>query len=266
MPGEASARERLDLRAVLREAVAAYRTHAWLLFVTAVIVFVPIGLLEAASHGLQNLEADEASVGELLGLAGAALILSITATLGDVFYTGVVAAVVSEHRTGVRRELSHVARTLPYLRLTAVDVMFALAVAIGVVLLVVPGVIVFTWFVLAAPVVEIERRGVRDAFRRSRELVRGSFWQVLLLLAPVLLMSDEISNLMISGGPWLLGDGFFGDWLGAVLAEALTVPLFALPAVVMTHQLISITDGMRRHPRARVSGLSGLTSPRTPPP
>jgi hypothetical protein len=249
MPPEASTRERLDLRAVLREAVTAYRTHAGLLFLTAVIVFVPIGLLEAASHSLQDLEADEVSVAEFLGLAGAALVLSITATLGDVFYTGVVAAVVTEDRTGVRRELSHVARTLPYLRLTAVDVIFALIVAVGVVLLVVPGVIVFTWFVLAAPVVEIEGRGIRDAFRRSRELVRGSFWQVLLLLAPVLLVSDAIANLVISGGPWLLGDGFFGDWLGAVLAEAITVPLFALPAVVATHQLIPITDGRRSSPR-----------------
>jgi hypothetical protein len=249
MPQGSGTPERLHLRAVLREAVAAYRAHAGLLLLTAVIVFIPIGLLEAAAHGLEHLDAEDASAAELLGLAGATVVIGITATLGDIFYTGVVAAVVGEHRTGVRRELSHIARTLPYLRLTAVDVVFALAVAIGLVLVIVPGVIVFTWFVLAAPVVEIERRGIRDAFRRSRKLVRGSFWQVLLLLAPVLIVSDEISNLLVSGGLWLLGDGFLGDWVGAVLAEALTVPPFALAAVVATHQLIALTDDPRSSPR-----------------
>jgi hypothetical protein len=239
MPGESGSGPRLDLRAVLREAVAAYRTHYAALIITAVIVFLPIGLLEAALHGLQELDTEDASVGTVLGLLGAVSLISLTATLGDVFYTGVVTAVVAEHRTGVRRELAEIARNLPYLRLIAVDVVFALAVAIGLVLLIVPGVIAFTWFVLAAPVVEIEERGVRDALRRSRELVRGNFWRVLGLLAPVVILSDELGNLMISGGPWLLGDGFFGDWLGATLADAITAPVFALPAVVATHHLIT---------------------------
>lgn len=239
MSREAATRERLDLGAVLRESVAAYGTHAGLLLLTAMIVFIPIGLVEALTHGAQELEAEDASTGAVVGLMGAALGLTITATLGDVFYTGVVAAVVAEHRTGVRRELSHIARTLPYLRLTAVDILFALTVAVGLVALVVPGVIAFVWFVLAAPVVEIEGRGVGDALRRSRELVRGNFWRVLILLAPVLVVSDGLGNLMLSGGPWLIGDGFFGDWLGAVLAEAITVPVFALIAVVTAHQLIS---------------------------
>jgi hypothetical protein len=230
---------KLSIAQVVREAASAYRAHAGPLLLTAVIVFIPIGLLEAIAHGLEHLDADDASAAAIAGLVGAGLVIAITATLGDVFYTGVVAAVVAEQRTGVRRELVLVARNLPYLRLTAVDVIFALAVAVGLVVLVVPGVVLFTWFVLAAPVVEIEGRGVRDAFARSRALVRGNFWRVLGLLAPVLIVSDELGNLMVEGGPWLLGDGFFGDWLGAVLAEALTVPVFALAAVVTTHQLIS---------------------------
>jgi hypothetical protein len=250
MPGEPATRPPLELRGVLRETVAAFRGHAGALLVTALIVFIPVGLLEALVHGLEDLEAENASAEALAGLVGAAVVLTFTATLGDVFYTGVVAAVVHEHRTGVRRELAHVVRTLPYLRLVAVDIIFAVAVGLGLIALIVPGVIAFAWFVLAAPVVEIEGRGVRDSFHRSRELVRGSFWPVLGLLLPLVIVSDELGNLMISGGPWLVGDGFLGDWLGAVLAEALTVPPFALVAVVATHQLISAAG----------------PSPRTPPP
>jgi hypothetical protein len=230
---------RLAIGVVVREAASAYRAHARALLLTAVIVFVPVGLLEAALHGLEELHAEDTSAGAIAGLLGAGLLVAFTATLGDVFYTGVVAAIVAEHRTGERRELAHIARTLPYWRLISADVLFALMVAFGLLLLVAPGVIAFTWFVLAAPIVEIEGRGVRDAFGRSRELVRGNFWRVFGLLAPVVILSDELGNLMVSGGPWLLGDGFFGDWLGASLAEALTVPLFALPAVLTTHHLIA---------------------------
>lgn len=248
MPAESATRPRLDLRAVLREALSAYRAHAAVLLLAAGVVFVPLGLLEAAVQGLEELDAEGASAGAIAGLLGAAVVVTFTATLGDVFYTGVVAAVVAEHRTGVRRELAHVARTLPYARLVAVDLLFALVVGVGLIALVAPGVIAFAWFVLAAPVVEIEGRGVRDGFRRSRELVRGSFFAVLLLLLPLVVASDAIGNLMLSSGLWLIGDGFFGDWLGATLSEAITVPPFALAAVVTAHHLIS-----------------GSASPRTPP-
>src|SRR5918994_1735402 len=105
MPRESGTSPRLDLRAVLREAVVSYRSHFAALLLAAAIVFVPVGLLEAALHGLEELEAEDASAGAVLGLVGAASVVSLTATLGDVFYTGVVAAVVAHRRTGVRREL-----------------------------------------------------------------------------------------------------------------------------------------------------------------
>jgi hypothetical protein len=238
MNGRSPHPRRLALGMVVREAAGAYRTHAALLLLTAAIVFVPLGLLETVVHELEELHADDASATEIAGLLGAGLLVAFTTTLGDVFYTGVVAAIVAERRSGTRRQLAHLARTLPYRRLISVDVLFALMVAFGLLLLVAPGVIAFTWFVLAAPIVEIEGRGVRDAFRRSREIVRGNFWRVFALLAPIVILAEEFGNLMLSGGPWLLGDGFVGDWLGATLAEALTVPLFALPAVVTAHHLI----------------------------
>jgi hypothetical protein len=211
------------------------------LLVAALIVFTPIGLLEAAVHGFGEIDTDHVDGFAVAAGVGAVLALSITATIGDIFYTGVVAAVVGERRTGVRHQLAEIARTLPYGLLLAVDVIFALVVAVGLVLLIAPGMLAFGWFVLAAPVVEIEDRGIRDAFRRSRELVRGNFWRVLGLLAPVVIVGDALAELLEESGPWILGDGFGGDFLGSVMAEAATVPLFALAAVVTTHHLISGT-------------------------
>jgi hypothetical protein len=230
---------KLALSEVVRESIAALRENLPLLLITAVIVFVPVGLLEASLHGLEDIDAEDGVT--VVAVIVAVLVITFSATLGDVFYTGVVAAVVGGRRTGVRRELAEITRELRYLRLVAVDLLFALIVAVGLVLLIAPGVVAFTWFALAAPVVEIEGRGVRAAFRRSRELVRGNFWRVLAILAPVLIIGDQLADLLYATGPLILGDGFVGDWLGSVLVESVTAPLFALAAVVTTHHLISGT-------------------------
>lgn len=224
---------------VAREAVATFRAHSGALLVAAVIVFIPVGLAEALTHSLEDLDTSASGAEAALGIGAATFVLGATALLGDVFYAGVCTAAVQERRTGVRRELSDVARHLPYVRLTLVDIAFAVIVGAGLLALIVPGVVLFTWFSLAAPVVEIEDRRVIDAFRRSRELVRGHFWSVLGLLAPIAILGGVLGELLLDAGPWVLGDGFIGDWVGATLAEAATALVFALTVVVLTHQLMS---------------------------
>ena len=226
---------KLSLPAVLRDAGVAYRRHWSVLLLTALALFVPLGFLEAVSEEFQELDAESG-----LQLAEAIAILFTAgagATLGEVFYTGVVAAAVTSHRSGVRRELSEVVRHLPFLRLLAVDILFALLVGVGLILLIVPGVIAFTWFSLAPAAVEIEGRGVRDAFRRSRELVRGNFWRVLALLGPVVVAGEALAEFLGASGPWLLGESFWGDWLGASLADLASAPLYGLAAVTAAHHL-----------------------------
>jgi hypothetical protein len=237
-----SERRKLQLAEVVREGFSTYRANFWLLVGTALIVFIPVGFLDAVTHGLQDLDPEGGfSVPAVVGAAG---LITLTATAGEVFYSGVVAGVVGRHRDpeadASRRmhEVAEIARDLPVARLTVIDVLFVFAVVAGLLLLIVPGVIVFTWFALAAPVAEIERVGVREAFARSRYLVRGSFWRVLAMLAPVLVVGDQLGEWILGGGVLIGGEGFAGHWIGAVLSECLTAPFFALAAVVTTHQLI----------------------------
>lgn len=175
--------KRLRLRAVLRGIARTYREHWRFLLPTALLVFIPLGLLEAVVHLTHDFEIGEADVLTGALFSAAALAQVLASGLGDQFYAGTVAAAVSESRRRERRHsLLEIARTVPYARLIAVDVLVALGTAVGVILLVLPGIVFYTWFALAAPVVKIERLGVRAALRRSRELVRGNFWQVLILL------------------------------------------------------------------------------------
>jgi hypothetical protein len=235
---------KLRLGAVAREALSAYRGNFALLIGTALVVFVPVGFLEALTHDLQNVELGDGTAA--LEVVSAAVLVTLTATLGEVFYAGLVAAVAGRHRdptSNLRHRASEVAailRRLPVLRLLAIDLLFVAVVVGGFIALIVPGVIFFTWFVLAAPVAEIEDLRIRTAFSRSRGLVRGSFWRVLAILVPVMIVGDQFGAWLLDSGPWVLGDGFLGDWLGAVLSEGLTAPFFALAAVVTTHHLIEL--------------------------
>src|SRR5215208_4248752 len=91
---------RLRLGEVVGEAFAIYRQHARVLLAAALIVSVPIGLLDAATHGIGDASPDEVDAATVIAAIGAVTVISITATIGDIFYTGIVAAVVGARRTG----------------------------------------------------------------------------------------------------------------------------------------------------------------------
>jgi hypothetical protein len=230
----------LHVGPVYREIAATCRGLWPLLLATALIVFVPLGLLDALDERVGSADVDELTAGAILGLLVLALAHTASAMLGEVFYSGVVAAAVAERRAGARRPLLHIARSLPYRRLIVVDVLFALIVIVGVLLLVVPGLVFFTWFALAGPVVEIERRGAVPALRRSRELVRGSFWPVFAVVIPIELVTDVLTDGASALATWAVGDTLLGDWAGAVLAGVLVAPLFAVAVVVLAYRLIEL--------------------------
>ncbi len=57
--------------------------------------------------------------------------------------------------------------------LIGVQILVGLAIALGLVFLIVPGVLAFIWFAVAPPVCALEGVGVTDSMSRSRELARG---------------------------------------------------------------------------------------------
>jgi hypothetical protein len=244
---------RLRAGPVYREIAATCRVMWPLLLATALIVFVPLGLLDALDERVGSPDVDELTVGAILGLLVLALAHTASATLGEVFYSGVVAAAVIERRAGTRRPLLHIARTLPYRRLVVVDVLFVLIVMAGVLLLIVPGLVFLTWFAMAGPVVEIERRGAIPALRRSRELVRGTFWPVFAVVIPIGLVTDALTDAASALATWAVGDTLVVDWAGAVLAGVLVAPLYAVAVVVLAYRLIErkMAPSRGRRPIAR---------------
>ncbi len=224
------------------------------LIALALFVFIPLGLLDAftSTTDVQSLNIDSAiKVAALVGLIGA---LATTSLLGEVFYSGAIAISLTHPADQPAPSLRQIARQVDYRRLILVDIAYVALVVIGLFLLVVPGVLAFVWLALAGPVVEIEKRGVRESLRRSYQLVRGRFWFVFLLLAPIELVGDSIGEGLAHFVHDALGDTFVANWMAESLANVVLSPVFAIAAVLLTLDRIAAVDGsapaLNARPRA----------------
>jgi hypothetical protein len=228
-----------------------YRGWAPSLLLLALIVFIPLGLINAltVSADIEDLGAE--SLLALLGSGAVAMVLGVTALLGEVFYTGVVAASLTHARDDRPPSLREIARSIRYGQLVAVDVIYGVAVALGLILLVAPGIAAFIWLALAAPVVEIEGGGVRRALARSVWLVRGRFWTVLSVLLPIGVLGEGIAGVATRFADDLLGDSLLSHWLSEVLTNLAFTPFYAVAAVLITVTLVREKEG--RGPRLHSS-------------
>ncbi|MGH2980527.1 MAG: hypothetical protein ACRDKV_00600 [Solirubrobacterales bacterium] len=220
---------------VYRDTVRTYRTFAPRLLLIGAIVFVPLGLLEAIVGGHDTIEGAGDDGFTIAAIVVLVLLQVVLGLLGEVFYSGAVALLIALTPAG--RWLGWVAGRLSFGSLIAVDLVYNLGVGIGFLLLVVPGVLVFTWFALAAPLIELEGRGARAALARSRELVRGRFWAVLTVLGPLTLAAESLDEVVVGLGQHLLGDALVAEWLSTSVASVLLSPLYAIPAVLITLRL-----------------------------
>jgi len=220
-----------------------YWSWAPSLLLLAVIVFLPLGLIDALSTTLDVDALDLDSGIEIAALVAAVSALTATSLIGEVFYSGAIAISLT-HPEGERPPpLREIARRIDYGRLIAVDLAYVAIVVVGMLLLFVPGAAAFVFLGLAGPVVEIERRGVHAALARSFHLVRGRFWTVFAVLVPIEIVGDSIGE---SAGHLvhdLLGDTFLATWLAESVANFLFSPIFAVAAVLLTLDLIAEKDG-----------------------
>lgn len=214
-----------------------YASWAGSLLLLAAIVFVPLGLVHALATGadIGSLDLDG---GLKIAAVGTLLVLAATGLVGEVFYAGAVAISLTHPHDGKPPTLREIARMIDYRTLIAVDLVYAALVAVGFVAFLVPGIVAFVYFGLAAPVVEIERRGVRQAFARSARLVRGNFWFVLAVLVPIELLGDGVTGLATAIAHDLLGESLFGEWLADSLANVAFTPFYAVAVVLIVVELI----------------------------
>jgi hypothetical protein len=223
-----------------------WRTYfAWAgtLLPLACFVFIPLGLVHAIPVHVEATSLSLSSGVEIASAVLAVLLLVMTGLLGEIFYTGAVAIALTHPHDGEQPSLREVAGSVRYGTLIAVDLVFGILVAIGAIAFVVPGLLVFVYLGLAAPIAEIEHRGVRAALGRSISLVRGHFWLVLAVLVPIEIASDVLTNLATAGAHALLGDSLVAEWVTDTATNIVLTPFYAVAAVLLTLDLIADKEG-----------------------
>jgi hypothetical protein len=131
------------------------------------------------------------------------------------------------------------ARVLPVI---GIAICVALAVGVASILLVIPGLIVWTMLFVALPACVVERLGVFASLGRSAELTKGKRWRTfgLLLLTWVV----AAISYGVVGGVLLPIGGLVAAQIGLFIWSALVSSLQSIVVVVAYHDLRVAKDGI----------------------
>lgn len=200
----------LDAGGIITQALDVYKKNLGVLVPLAFGVFAIQGVLAFALAG------------SIIG----ALITTVTGIVLGLFFQGAVVELARDVEDGtldstIGQLLSAVSPVI--FPLFLVGLLNGIAVAVGLIAFIVPGLFLLTIFAVVGPVTVLERPGVIAAFGRSRDLVKGSGWPVFGLILFNFVVGTLVGTLASS----LVGGGVVGAILTWVI-NALLVPLTAL--------------------------------------
>jgi hypothetical protein len=202
-------------------------------FAIAAIVFVVINLLDAVIG-----TAVGSSNGDAVLLA---LISVVVSLVGTFWLQGALVYAVSDVRDGridttVREVFERVRPRVG--TLVGAGLLAGIGIAIGFVLLVVPGLVLLTWWCLLVPVIVVEGKQIGESFTRSRELVHGHGWTVFGVVV-ITAIASAIASGVIQGIFSFLG-AFLRYWIGGTIASAIVGPFFAIALTLMYFRLVEL--------------------------
>jgi hypothetical protein len=218
----------LAVRSILAGAFGTYRRRFGLIAGAALVVFG----ISATVDVLVDFVSDETGNPMLLALLFTTAGLAV---FGTEFFAGLMDRLAGEKERGHPHEsLGRILRALPYGRLIAADVLLAVGTALFSLLLIVPGILFFTFYSLVGPVVVMEDRKVFSAFGRSRRLVRGHFWLVLLLVTLPIVLEENVVHGIVEA---FEGLGVVAVFVVNTLAGGIVGSVVAVVEVTLAHRL-----------------------------
>jgi hypothetical protein len=213
------------LSGVLDEAWRMYKTFAKHLLAIAFVIYLIAAIITA-----------------LLALAGGTigiLLGSLVSIVAAFVLQATLVKAVQDIRDG-HADLSigqTVSEAMPFIGSVAVaSILAGIAITIGLILLIAPGLFLITIWAVIVPVIIIERSGALAAFGRSRQLVRGHGWHVfgtLVLVYIIMLVVNIVLGVIFSVLPHVWGAG-----LSSVISGTLISPFLALVVTLVYYRLV----------------------------
>lgn len=221
----------VDIGAILSEAWGLYTRFFVRFVVVAGVVFLALG---AVSTIIEQSAGDNDA-----GAVVASLVALAVSIIGYFWIQGVLVVLAADVRDGVPDhtfgELFE--RVRPRLgSLIVAGVLAGIGIAVGLLLLIVPGLYLLTRWSMIAPALLLENLSATESFTRSHELVRGRAWPVFGLLILLFVINVLVGGVIVGLASGVSG-GFFATWIGTALANTLVTPFIAIATTVVYFRL-----------------------------
>jgi hypothetical protein len=228
---------------ILSSAFNIYKANASQLILVVAVVVVPLSLVSALFSGVVfapdkvrvtntggvvvfDYAGRGLGVALLAGAIGALIAVLISAVLQAAILRAAAQATIGDpvdveasYRYGLKRLWSVI----------LVSILVGLVVAVGFILLVIPGIIFLVFLSVSIPVLIVEGRRGTEAMGRSWNLVRGNFWHAFGVILVAALIVGIISGIIGAIG----GDNWAVRWIFTAIAQILTVPFASLVSVLL---------------------------------
>jgi hypothetical protein len=213
---------RFDVGRVISETFAIYGRHFGVLIGSAVVIFGIIGIINAFLYDEGGLIFN--------------LIIQFLNLLGSTIFAGMVVKVVQAERQGTVTSVGEMFESVAGVLVSLIGngILKGIAVTIGLILLVIPGIFLATIWAVTAPAIVVERVGAIDAFSRSWELIRNHFWPVLGAYILGFLIVFGISLVCGAIGVAL---GLVGVLILVTLGAIIAAPILALISAIIFFDL-----------------------------
>jgi len=224
---------------LLTDAFELYRQHWQNLFVIVAVIVIPLSFLQVLVGDFwirQGLTEEElrngievVETGTFAGAILGSIVVAITSILMWTVLTGAITRAAAGTFLGRDLEIGESYRYgfARFWSIVLVGLLSGLAIAVGFVLLIVPGFIVLTFLTCAIPALVIEDKRGREALRRSWNLVRGRGWPVFGTIVVATLINGIVNSLLTAP----FGDNWAARSIGASIASVITMPYMALVGV-----------------------------------
>ena len=231
------------LSGVLSEAWALYRRHASHFILISFAIYLVVAVINALlSWGL-------GTVGSSIGL--------IFSLFGMFLLQAALVKAVQDVRDGrVDLDLrATISAAMPYVGAVAVaSILAAIGIGIGFILIIVPGLILLTFWSLIVPEIVIGGAGALDSFGRSWRTVRGYAWNVFgtFIVVFLILIAAEI---VLSAILYKLPNGW-RSFIADLISGALVTPLLAA-VVTLIYYRLTAAHGEQAEPATPGAGYGG---------
>lgn len=228
---------------ILSTAFDIYKANASNLLLIVAVVVVPLTFISAFIGGVVFAPETEEVLGQPgvtidTRTAGAGIIVAlVTAVIGVIISAVLQAAIMRGAAQGsigdpVDIDASYKWGFARFGSVILISLLVGLAVAGGLILLIIPGLIFAVMFSVAIPALVVENLRGTDAMSRSWNLVKGHFWHAVGVIILATIITAVVGGIVGAIGG-AISDNWFVAWIFQAIAQIITAPFAALVSVLL---------------------------------